>query len=337
MTGRDEGRRVRRRGPRSRRDCAGAFRGLIASACILGSAGTPAQDLEPRAYANTPVGLNFLVAGFTYSVGDVAVDPALPLRDARLRLETGTLAFARSIDVLGRSAKFDVVVPYAGLVGDARLAGQPVRRDVAGLGDPRFRLSVNFFGAPAVTASEFPTYRQDVIVGASVYAWAPWGRYDPDRLVNLGTNRWTFKTELGISKAIGAWTLEFVPAVAFFTDNNDFAGGRTRAQDPVYSAQVHAIYAFRSGIWAALDGTYFNGGRTSVDGIPARDRQSNARVGLTVALPVDRAHSIKFYASTGVATRSGGDFDTFGIAWQYRWGAGYERLLDWRRGAVVAP
>src|SRR5512134_2738311 len=136
MKGREDGRRTRRRGAGSSRVCAFATRGLIASACILGSEGTPAQDLEPRAYANTPVGLNFLVAGLTYSVGDVAVDPALPLRDARLRLETGTLAYARSIDVLGRSAKFDVVVPYAGLVGDARLAGQPVRRDVAGLGDP---------------------------------------------------------------------------------------------------------------------------------------------------------------------------------------------------------
>ena len=328
---------MRRRGARSARVGACAIRGLIASACILGSAGTPAQDLEPRAYANTPVGLNFLVAGFTYSVGDVAVDPALPLKDASLRLETGTLAYARSIDILGRSAKFDVVVPYAGLSGDARLAGQPVRRDVAGLGDPRFRLSINWFGAPALTVSEYPAYRQDVIVGASVYAWAPWGQYDPDRLVNLGTNRWTFKTELGISKALGAWTLELVPAVAFFNDNTDFAGGRTRAQEPIYSVQVHAIYAFRSGIWAALDGTYFKGGRTSVDGVPARDRQSNARAGLTVALPVDRAHSIKFYASTGVATRSGGDFDTLGIAWQYRWGGGYERLVDWRRGAVVAP
>jgi len=38
---------------------------------------------------------------------------------------------------------------------------------------------------------EFVEYRQDLILGASVYVWAPWGQYDPGKLVNLGTNRWT--------------------------------------------------------------------------------------------------------------------------------------------------
>jgi hypothetical protein len=313
--------------------CCGLAAASLASVAIPASA----QDLEPRAYVNTPIGLNFLVAGYTRSAGDVAVDSAGPLTNAKLRLDTGTVAYSRSLAILGQSAKFDVVLPYASLSGDAQLAGRRVQRDAAGLADPRFRLSVNFFGAPALTIDEYPSFRQDLIVGASAYLWVPWGRYDAGKLVNLGSNRWAWKAELGVSKAIGPWTLEAVPAATFFADNADFAGGRTRGQDPIYSLQLHAIYAFPTGVWLAVDGTYFAGGQTSIDGEPGRDRQSNARAGLTVALPLDRSNSVKLYASTGVSTRSGGDFDTFGIAWQHRWGGGFERLVEWRRRAGSEP
>ena len=198
-----------------------------------------------------------------------------------------------------------------------------MERVVSGLADPRFRLSANFYGAPALSIKDFQEYRQDLIVGASVYVWAPWGQYDPSKLVNLGTNRWAFKAELGVSKAIGAWTLELVPGITAYSDNTDFLDGHTRRQDPVYSVQLHAIYGFQSGVWIALDGTYFTGGRTSVDGVQNDDRLSNSRAGLTVAIPIDRSNSIKLYGISGVSTRTGSNFTTVGVAWQYRWGGGY--------------
>jgi hypothetical protein len=140
--------------------------------------------------------------------------------------------------------------------------------------------------------------------------------------VNISTNRWAFKPELGISKTLGPLTLELAAGVSFYTDNHDFLDGQTRAQDPIYSLQGHVIYSLRSGIWLAVDGTYYTGGRTTVDGVEGNDLQKNWRVGLTVALPVNRHNSLKLYASTGVSTRTGSDFDTVGVAWQYRWGGG---------------
>jgi len=163
-----------------------------------------AQDLEPRAYSNTPIGLNFLVAGYTFTSGGVAIDASLPLKDAHIEVHGATLAYARSFELFGQSAKFDVVVPQAWLSGNAEFAGQPRERVVSGLADPRFRLSANVYGAPALSIKDFQGYRQDLIVGGSVYVWAPWGQYDPSKLVNLGTNRWALKAELGISKAIGS-------------------------------------------------------------------------------------------------------------------------------------
>ena len=300
-----------------------AKRVLVALVCAVGAASATAQDLEPRAYSNTPIGLNFLIGGYTYAEGGAALDPALPLKNAQVRVNAATLAYARSLDLFGQSAKVDVVVPYGSLSGTAQFAGRPAQRDISGFGDPRFRLSVNLYGAPALSMQEFAQYRQDVIIGASVYVWAPWGQYDDTKLVNLGTNRWAFKTALGISKALGAWTLELVPSVTFYTDNTDFLEGHTRTQEPICAIQAHVIYGFKSGVWVAVDGTYFAGGRTSRDGVPDDDRQSNSRAGVTAALPVDRSNSVKFYASTGVSTRSGTSFNTFGVAWQYRWGGGY--------------
>ena len=82
------------------------------------------------------------------------------------------------------------------------------------------------------------------------------------------------------------------------------------------------IYGFRSGIWASVDATYFVGGRTAVNGVLNSDLQQNWRVGATLSLPVDREHSIKFYASKGVSARTGDSYDLIGAAWQYRFGGG---------------
>lgn len=281
-----------------------------------------AQDIEPRAYSNAPIGVNFLIAGYAYTQGAVPFDSALPITNAQIKTSNALVAYAHVLDLWGQSAKFDAIVPYTALSGTAELAGQSVERNIDDFADPRFRLSVNLYGAPALSLKEFRDFEQDLIVGASLQVWAPWGQYDNSKLVNLGTNRWTFKPELGISKALGPWTLELQAAATFFTDNNDFFGGNTRSQEPIYSFQGHTIYAFDSGIWASLDATYFAGGRTSINGMENADLQQNWRLGATLAFPVDTLNSIKLYGSSGVSARTGNSYDLIGIAWQYRWGAG---------------
>jgi hypothetical protein len=160
------------------------------------------------------------------------------------------------------------------------------------------------------------------VIGATLTLAAPWGQYDPTKLLNIGANRWVVRPEVGISKAWGAWTLELAPGVTFFADNDDFFGGKRREQDPLYSLQGHLIYSFRSGAWGAVNGTWYSGGRTTVDGVRSNDLQTNTRLGATVVLPVDRHNSIRFQVSTGMSSRTGSDFNAFGVAWQYRWGGG---------------
>jgi len=295
---------------------------LAACALVTGVSTVRAQEIEPREYSNAPVDVNFLITGYLFTRGGLSFDTAVPVTNANLRTSSAFLAYVRVLDLWGKSGKFDVAVPYTWLSGTAEHAGQPTERVVNGGGDASFRWSINLYGAPAMTVREFADYQQDLIVGTSVQVTVPSGQYDPSRIVNLGTHRWSFKPEVGFAKAIGPWTLELTAAATFYTDNDNFFGGMKRSQDPLYSAQAHVIYGFRSGIWASLDATYFAGGRTTIGGTRNNDLQQNWRLGATVAFPVDLRNSIKLYASSGTSARTGNSYDLVGVAWQTRWGPG---------------
>ena len=303
-----------------RRGAKCAVFGVAASFAMIANAS--AQDAEPRLYSNTPIGLNFLIAGYVYSQGKLAFDPSLAIADAQFHTHSGAVAYVRSFELLGQSGKFDVIVPYSRFSAQGIVTGQSREREISGLGDPRFRISMNLFGAPALTVKEFADYKQDLIVGVSLQVSAPLGQYDDTKLLNLGNNRWSFRPELGISKAWGPWTVEIVPSVTVFTDNPDF-NGKTFAQAPLYMVRGHVIHNFASGAWISLDGLYFTGLRTTVNGVKGDNEQSQVRAGMTVALPIDRQNSVKLNASTGLYTRTGSEFSIFGVAWQYRWGDGY--------------
>ena len=289
---------------------------------LLACAGARAQDIEPRAYSNAPVGVNFLIAGYGRAEGGLVADPSLPIEDADLATDALIFAYARSFGLAGRSAKFDAIVPFTWVEGTADYQGEGVHRRVSGFGDARLRVSWNLFGAPALPMREFAAYRQDTILGVSVQATVPVGQYDDTKVVNIGTNRWAVKPEVGISKAIGRWTLESAVAMTWFGDNADFYGGHTREQDPVYSLQGGVVYGFPRGVWLAVSGTWYTGGRTAVDGRRGNDLQRNSLAGITLAWPLGISDSVKLYASKGLATRIGSDADTISLAWQHRWGGG---------------
>jgi hypothetical protein len=280
------------------------------------------QELEPRQYTNLPTGLNFAAVVYAYSEGGVATDPTIPLEDAHITVHTGAVAYVHSLAIGHMASKLDVIVPYSSLSGTADFAGQPVSRDISGLNDPRVRLSINFYGAPAVDLKEYAKLKPDFVAGASLQVIPPLGQYDPSRLVNLGTNRWAFKPDIGFSKKIQRLTFDMTLGVALFTDNDNFYGGKYVEQDPVVSTQANVSYDFGKGIWASFGVTYYAGGRTTQDGVEKNNELGNTRAGLTFSFPLNRYYSMKLNVSGGVSVRTGTNFRTYGVGLQYRWGAG---------------
>ena len=281
-----------------------------------------AQSMEPLSYSNAPIGLNFLIVGGTHRRAACWWTPTSPIKDVTAEVDTATLAYSHIFDFWGQSGSLAIVLPNAWLTASGEVFDQARSISRTGLADMTMRLAINLLGAPALTLQEFASYQQDTIVGVTLLVTAPTGQYDPSKLVNIGTNRWSFKPEVGISKALGPWTLEAAAGVTFFTENDQFFGTSVRQQAPLYGLQGHAIYNFNRSLWAALDGTYYTGGRTTLNGKLGDDRQNNTRWGATLAYSLDRMNSIKGYYSSGASARTGTDFQVIGLAWQVRWGAG---------------
>ncbi len=203
-----------------------------------------AQELEPRAYSNTPVGLNFLILGYAYTTGEVGLDTSAPIEDGEVTVHSAVLAYARSFGVWGRAAKLDVVLPYAWLSGSATFAGERVTREVSGLGDPRARVSWLLYGGPALTLDEFEDYTPGFIVGASLAVTAPLGQYDRTRLVNIGTNRWSVQARDRHLPDVRAGDPGAGPERHLLHGQRRFPGRRLQ-RDPLYAVQGHVIYHTR--------------------------------------------------------------------------------------------
>ncbi len=299
------------------------FASLAYAASLLALLPIPAsasvQELEPGAYWPRPTGLNILTVVNSLNWGDVAFDASGPIDEASATINTTGLSYTRAFSLGGRSANASVLLPVIAGHVEGRYLGEPAEADRFGLGDPRFRLALNLLGAPAMTPAEFATYHQGTIVGASVTVAPPLGEYDPTKLINLGTNRWSFKPEVGLSLTSGKWVVEGMVGAWFFTENGDFAGGRTRTQDPVVASQAHLTYRFKPTMWLAADANYFTGGTTTVGGTRSLDFQRNSRVGATFSWALDRHHAIRASASQGAYTTIGADFTSVAVGYNYAW------------------
>jgi len=297
-------------------------RGAVIGVLFLlgGSASsTSAQELFPAAYTPAPYGINLLSYAITSNDGDLAFDPAAPIEDVTAKITAQTVGYARTLGIAGRSANVGVIVPY--VVGhlDGIYLGEPASASRSGLGDLIFRGAVNLYGARAMSPQEFGAYRPRTLIGASLIVRAPTGQYDPSKLINIGANRWAFKPEIGVVHVMGRWAIDAYLGGWFFTDNTDFFGGATKVQDPMISTQFHVRYLFKPGLWGAIDGNFWRGGQTTVNGVVNDDKQHNSRVGATVSIRLGRSQSLRVAASRGAITRIGGDFTSIGVSYGYSW------------------
>jgi outer membrane putative beta-barrel porin/alpha-amylase len=295
-------------------------RSTAAAAVLLALCGdVMAQELEPGTYQNAPTTVNVAVAAYGFSRGNVLFDASLPVEGAKATVNVVALGYVRTLGILGRSAKFDAQLPLSWATFTGFVAGEFRTRSPRGMADPRVRLLINFIGAPALSPAEFAKYRQRTIVGVSLQAILPLGQYDPTRYINLGSNRWSFRPELGASHARGRLTLEATGGGWFFTHNADYVGSTTQTQTPLYFAKAGAIWTFRRGVWLAANYGRATGGETRVDGVKTNEPQRNDRLAYTFVAPFFGAGSLRLTYTSGLSTRLGADFDSLGIGYQYSW------------------
>ena len=290
---------------------------MFLSAAIAGTA--TAQEMEPRAYSPAPCGAQFVLLSYGHQSGDVLLDASLPLKDVDIKLNAASIGYGRTFSLAGRQANVTILFPYLWGTAQGTIFEDQIKVRRSGGGDLRVRFSTLFKGGEALSPREFAQRKPGTIIGASVSIVVPTGQYDPARLVNLGSNRWAFKPEVGISKPAGRWTFEVMGGAWLFSANNSFLGTSRREQKSMASIQGGVIYTLRPRMWLSGNTTFYSGGNTVINGIENNDRQKNARVGATFSYPLNQHQSMKIAWAKGVTTRIGGNLNTVLVYWQYAW------------------
>ena len=300
----------------------GEYLTRLSAALLLCSVGVvSAQELAPRAYWPAPNGTNVAVLAYQRNTGDIVIDPSLPITGVESEIDYLQVGYQRYFSLFGRTATAQVSLPFADGFTEGFVEGEFRQRTTTGLTDARLRLAVNLRGAPTMDAAGFQALRDDprIIVGASIVVQAPTGDYDGDRLINLGTNRWAIKPALGMIVPLHpTWLFEIEVGAWLFGDNDNFLG-ETREQEPIVSTEAHLIKRIRPGFWVSLDANYYTGGKTRIGADFSDDLQRNARAGFTLVFPIQGRHAVRAGFSTGISTRSGGDFEMYSLSWTYVW------------------
>jgi hypothetical protein len=286
-----------------------------------------AQDLTPRAYVVTPLRSNAILVTDIYNDGDINFEGSVPIEDATGRINGMAVGLYHSLGILGRSANVTVILPYGNGTFEGIVLGSPYTTHRSGLFDIPIRFAVNLLGGPALAPADWVKWQQKTLLGASLKVVVPLGQYDPTRLINLGSNRWSFKPELGLSHRLGHWIIDAYGGAWFFTRNPEFfsrnqyyAGTRAQTQDPIGVTEVHLSYDVRPRLWVSLDGNFWYGGTTTLNGVENPiTLQKSSRVGVTASVPLTTRQSIKLGFADGAYARFGGDYTIFSAAWQYSW------------------
>ena len=278
-----------------------------------------AQELTPRAYWPAPNETIVAVLGYKYSFGDILTDPSLPISGVDSKIHVAYIAYLQTFSLFNRTANLLIELPYTwatttGIILDP-LGNIQGRRDLSGITDIGITFSINIIGAPTMDLKDFQKLRSDPhqILGASLKILSPTGAYEEDKLINVGSNRWAFKPELGYIIPIEVkWLVELEFGMWIFTDNDKFIG-QTRKQDPIFATQLHLVRRFKPGFWAAFNANFYLGGRSN---LLDEDLQRNSKIGFTLVYPFEGRHALKCGYAMGLVTESGENFKSFIVTYQ---------------------
>jgi hypothetical protein len=293
------------------------FKCFVAFVICFLSTTVVGQDLEPRAYANLPKGTNVLAVGYGYNKGNLLLDASLPFKDFEIDTQIFAVNYIRSFSLAKKLARVQVTLPLADMQGRVLLNGEEVTGSRSGFGDMRIRFGVNLTGSPALDRKSFSQYQQKAIFGVSLVTSVPTGRYYNDKQINIGTNRWGFKPEIGISKRFTKIYAEAYVGTWFYTNNNDFLVGKELKQKPTLSFQAHASYYFKNQMWVGLNTNWYKVGEVAINGVYTGDTQKDWRVGATFSLPLTKTQSLRLQYHTGIYADLGLNYDSLTLAYQY--------------------
>jgi hypothetical protein len=234
--------------------------------------------------------------------------------------------YAHTFSLFDRSAMAAILVPMGRVAGEVTVASRTFNQSASGFGDPMFELNINVLGPKAQKnipdAMRYePGFSVDVLADLAV----PIGEYNSNQPLNIGQNRWYGRVGMPVVWQLGDWvpgrrtTLEFLPAVWFFGENDNYVG-QTLKTDPLFQLDAHLTRDFTERLWGSLDAVWYNGGRATINGVQG-EKLNNIGVGLTLGYTInDNLNLTVGYKST-INDSAPGDLrmDAFMVTLVYGW------------------
>jgi hypothetical protein len=232
-------------------------------------------QVPPRFYWKSLSGTNAVPVIYQSLSGNAnPLDPAQVVSDnTHFEADVAIVGYAKLLPLLNRSAMLAVLVPTGRATARSTIVGNTISQSASGYGDPMLEFDINLIGAkPIMNIPDLlryePGFSLDLIVDLAI----PIGEYDNDQAVNLGQNRWYGRIGAPIVWQIGAWvpgrrtTLEFLPSIWFFGDNDDYLGGQNLETDPKFQVEAHLTRDFTERFWGSVDTNWTSGGKSTING-----------------------------------------------------------------------
>jgi hypothetical protein len=283
------------------------------------------QFSDPRTYANTPVDVNQVELDYAHATADSSLDTSLVIYGAHLELNEATVGYTRTFGIIDHSAWIKASVPFAYVSGS--VDGSGLSGSASGAGDASLQLTTLLLGGPALSAADFEKYAPTTTLGVSLTVSGPSGQYDPSRVLNLGSDRWSFKPEIGISHPFGPdqkWVLDGHFYTYFFTDNTEYHGKEVLRQEPLPGLEAHVSYNFTPELWTSLDANYSFRGTTFVDGVDQNNAQRNLTLGTETSWTLNSRNTVAFSFAKSVVHVNAPNFSEVTLKYFYTWGSGYQ-------------
>ena len=283
-----------------------------------------AQFTEAHNYDNTPVGVNQVELTYAYAHANTSIDTSLIVEGAKFNVNQGTISYTRYFGLAQHLMWVEASLPLANASGS--VSNTNIQTSITGLGDSSFSVSTLLMGARARSADKFSEYKPTTTLGASLAITTPTGQYNPDRLLNLGADRWSFKPEISLSHPFGPeqkWQLDAYGNISIFTDNTSYHGTQVLRQELLPGIEGHVSYSFTDSVWASLDTRYSFRGPTLVDGVNQDNPQQNFTLGSEINISLNHRNSLVFEFAKAVAHKNGPALTGFAIKYSYSWGNGY--------------
>jgi hypothetical protein len=206
------------------------------------------------------------------------------------------------------------------------ISGTNIQGSITGSGDSSYAVEELRKGGPALRADQFADYKPTTTVGVSLTISAPTGQYNPNKLLNLGSDRWSFKPEMAVSHPFGSeqkWQCDVYGHAYSFTDNTSYREREILRQEPLPGLEGHISYLFVPHAWASIDALYSFRGATVINGVDQNNPQRNFTLGSAVNVSLNPRNSLVIQFAKALVHQNGPALTGFAVKYTYSWGKGY--------------